>query len=124
MNNPVLFAIAACIIILIIIIVIIVLIALLYKRSSSSSGYPPDPTQTATVRIKNSCNFPLWIEARAGPNSATLPGQSNPVTELLPNGFADYNIPEEGLVGARWWAKYGCDSNGENCLIGQQVKLL
>ena len=36
-------------------------------------------------------------------------------------GYTDFTTPVEGLVGTRFWAKYGCDSNGENCLIGDQV---
>ena len=34
----------------------------------------------------------------------------------------DFNIPQEGLAGTRFWAKYGCNTMGMNCWIGDQAQ--
>jgi len=80
------------------------------------------PTQTADLRIINSCKSTLWFEARYGGAGAPLPGQSATSLQALPGSYIDYTVPDTGLPGSRFWAKYGCDSNGQNCLIGDQMQ--
>lgn len=37
----------------------------------------------------------------------------------LPVGASlGYNIPDTGADGTRFWAKYGCNNDGRDCLIG------
>jgi len=86
---------------------------------SPSSQYP---TQTADLRIINSCKTQLWFEARYGGAGAPLPGQSATSIQALPGSYVDYTIPDTGLSGTRFWAKYGCDNYGKNCLIGDQMQ--
>jgi len=34
----------------------------------------------------------------------------------------DYHIPNAGLAGTRFWAKYGCNNQGRECRIGDQMQ--
>jgi len=86
------------------------------------SPYPQFPTQTADLRIINNCKSTLWFEARYGNQGAPLPGQSATAVQALPGSYIDYTVPDTGLSGSRFWAKYGCDSNGKNCKIGDQMQ--
>jgi len=80
------------------------------------------PTQSADLRVINSCSTTLWIEARYGSAGAPLPGQSSTATQVNPGSYVDYSIPETGLPGSRFWGKYGCDGQGRNCVIGDQMQ--
>jgi len=80
------------------------------------------PTQNADLRIINNCKTTLWLEARYGNQGAPLPGQSTTAVQALPGSYVDYTVPDTGLSGSRFWAKYGCDTNGKNCLIGDQMQ--
>jgi len=82
----------------------------------------PYPKQTADLRIINSCKTTLWFEARYGNQGAPLPGQSTTALQAPPGAYIDYTIPDTGLAGSRFWAKYGCDSQGKNCAIGDQMQ--
>eukprot|EP01117_Protostelium_nocturnum_P014377 TRINITY_DN5470_c0_g2_i1.p1 TRINITY_DN5470_c0_g2~~TRINITY_DN5470_c0_g2_i1.p1 ORF type:complete len:495 (-),score=145.95 TRINITY_DN5470_c0_g2_i1:142-1626(-) len=94
------------------------------KIPSTSTYVPPKstfPSQSADLRLINNCKFPLWFEGRYGGQGAPIPGY--PVHTLAnPGGFVDYTIPATGLPGTRFWAKYGCDSNGRNCILGEQMQ--
>ncbi|CAH6419655.1 Hypothetical protein HVR_LOCUS729 [uncultured virus] len=76
--------------------------------------------QTAAFRMTNHCCEPIWVEARAGPCSSPLPGQNQTVFQVDPGSFIDFEIPSTGLAATRFWAKWGCDENGTNCLMGDQ----
>jgi len=82
----------------------------------------PQTTQTADLRIINNCKSTLWFEARYGNFGKNLPGQAKTYTRAFPGESVDYVIPAEGLEGTRFWAKYGCDNNGKNCIIGDQMQ--
>jgi len=86
---------------------------------SPNSQYP---TQNADLRIINNCKSTLWFEARYGGAGAPLPGHSATSLQALPGSYIDYTVPDTGLSGSRFWAKYGCDSNGQNCAIGDQMQ--
>jgi len=86
---------------------------------------PPAPApaaQTADLRIINSCNTTLWIEARWGSQGGALPGQLATSTPAAPGTFVEYVIPATGLEATRFWGKYGCDINGKGCKIGDQMQ--
>lgn len=36
-------------------------------------------------------------------------------------GSIEYVLPDTGVASTRFWAKFGCDSTGSNCSIGDQV---
>jgi len=72
------------------------------------------------LTINNSCAFGLWIEGRAA-GGVPIPGHSNPITYVAPGKTISFTVPDAGLASTRFWAKYGCDSNGANCLIGDQM---
>jgi len=90
--------------------------------SPTPTPYPQFPAQTADLRIINNCDTQLWFEARYGGAGAPLPGQSATSVQALPGSYIDYVIPDSGLSGTRFWAKYGCDNYGKNCLIGDQMQ--
>lgn len=106
---------------------------------------PPDNTQTADLRITNSSGMDLWFEMRGtyplttadvtcplqtgAPipfktiNGVTQTTENTQTTFLIKNGsYMDLDMPDEGIAGTRFWAKYGCDSNGTNCKIGDQMQ--
>jgi len=76
----------------------------------------------ADFTVLNSCGIPLFMEARMGGQGSPLPGQSNTVRKLPAGGKLEYNIPNEGAEGTRFWAKYGCTEDGHNCLIGDSMQ--
>jgi len=80
------------------------------------------PTQIADLRIINNCKTTLWFEGRYGGQGAPIPGEATTSRRALPGTFVDYTIPATGLGGTRFWAKYGCDANGRNCQIGDQMQ--
>lgn len=110
---------------------IIVGFVLLKNVSHYDDTNPPNtPVQTAPIRITNSCPYTLWIEARCttiNPNTGAfiagtpIPGYPTPI-KLNSMSFIDFNMPTEGLAGCKFWAKYGCDENGDNCSIGDSMQ--
>jgi len=73
------------------------------------------------MTIKNSCSFGLWAEAHCE-NNDLIPGETQQIKYMAPNGgTANYSIPAAGLASTRFWAKYGCNNVGADCLTGDQV---
>lgn len=112
--------ISGSVILALVVIIVVVVIFVLRKNSNSSLSSGGD--QEAPLRITNNWNQTLWIEARQGGNGAPIPGEINTTRRLDPGESTDYNIPKEGLVGTRFWAKWGCDQSGRNCKIGDQLQ--
>jgi len=82
----------------------------------------PSPSgQTADLRLRNNCNFTLWMEARGAGIGGLIPGETGTVSRVEPGKYRDYVIPSRGLASTRFWAKYGCDDQGRNCVIGDQM---
>ncbi len=77
------------------------------------SGGGGDNTQTARLRITNSCSYAIWIQQQ------NMPASTPSVVKIEPGLYYDYEIPEAGLASTRLWPKKGCDVNGGNCDIGQ-----
>jgi hypothetical protein len=94
------------------------------SKDSIQDGENTDTPQSADVRVKNSCAYPLWIEARQGALGQPLPGQTTSRRKVEAGAFIDYDIPAGGLAGARFWPKYGCDSTGKNCEIGDSSQYM
>ena len=44
------------------------------------------------------------------------------VVEIPSNGHFDYQIPNGGLLGTRFWAKQGCDASGYHCKLGESTQ--
>eukprot|EP01117_Protostelium_nocturnum_P014605 TRINITY_DN5571_c0_g1_i1.p1 TRINITY_DN5571_c0_g1~~TRINITY_DN5571_c0_g1_i1.p1 ORF type:complete len:405 (-),score=111.50 TRINITY_DN5571_c0_g1_i1:89-1303(-) len=72
--------------------------------------------------VINSCKDTLWIEGRQGGKGQPIPGFSGTVRRLDPGRRLSYGIPSTGLAATRFWAKWGCDSNGRNCAVGDQMQ--
>lgn len=90
---------------------------------SSSSKVIPNPPQTTPLRLTNNFDQDIWVNASAGAYSYPLPGQANTLIQIPARGYKDIPISNQGLVGARFWAQYGCDDTGKNCLFGSSVPL-
>lgn len=88
--------------------------------SSPSSPYTPPP-QTSQLRVINSAQEDIWVVATCGPCGTPFPGLATTDILVIAGGYYDFNIPNEGLVGARIFAKKGCDNQGNNCLIGDSL---
>lgn len=87
-----------------------------------SPGTTTNPvTPRADVTIVNNCKVNLFIEARMGGAGSPITGYQ-PSRSLTMGNSITYNIPDTGASGTRFWAKYGCDSNGKNCLIGDSMQ--
>ena len=91
--------------------------------TSCYNGDGPTNNQSALFRATNHMCQTLWLEARSGVCGSPLPGYNTTLFKLDPGKSFDFNIPETGLPSARFWAKYGCDETGNNCLIGDQVPI-
>ena len=90
----------------------------LLGRAHSNIEAPPPPAAAVNepgsrLRIVNGCSDPLWIANFAGaapyfPQDIKLAGGSS----------HDFDIPVEGLAATRFWPKWGCDKDGQNCKVG------
>ena len=86
---------------------------------------PPNPVPVnpsrSDVTVVNNCKVDLYVEARMDSDGRPLPGYAS--TRHLPVGQRiTYQVPDTGAVGTRFWAKYGCNTNGTNCLIGDSMQ--
>ena len=83
-----------------------------------SASWPDASSQTTRLRIKNGCDQPIWIFYLVGAGGGTLDAKNQ--KKLAKKGdFIDYNIPDQGLAGTRFWPGVACDETGNNCTIGQ-----
>lgn len=101
-------------------------IAILYDLRSGVSIIPislstlsfdlffPKHQQPTRLRITNNCYFPIWIQ-----HSNNINDPQN--IRLNYSRYHDYNIPDNGVASTMFWPKIGCDSNGNNCEIGQSI---
>ncbi len=103
-----------------IVVIIVILINNSGDNNNDNNNVIVDSTnfQLDALTIKNSCSFPIWMEGRktVGPVSGikTTPfyvgvGQSIQIP-----------APKAGEASDRFWAKWGCDDTGNNCLMGDQ----
>ena len=96
--------------------------------STPVSRVTPTPTPTGapggcatctTKRLKiiNGCTQPMWIQYHTGNGGGAL---NAPNRHMLSSqgSFIEYDIPDKGLAGVRFWPGMGCDGAGHNCTIG------
>ena len=75
----------------------------------------PAATPGVRLRITNGCDAdPLWLA-----NFAFNKPYFEQDIKLEAGKTHEFAIPDEGLAATRFWAKWGCDETGGNCLIGQ-----
>ena len=63
------------------------------------------------LTIVNKCTVPVWIQQDGMP-------ALKPVVEIAPDQSHAYPIVAKGLPSTRYWPKFGCDKDGNNCAIG------
>jgi hypothetical protein len=69
------------------------------------------------LKIINGCGQNMWIQYLNGNGGGTLPNPNHHLLSGL-NSFIEYDIPDIGIAGVRFWPSMGCDSTGNNCTIG------
>lgn len=69
------------------------------------------------LKIINGCTEPIWIQYHTGFNGGAL-NAPNRFRLPAPGSFIEYDIPDKGLAGVRFWPGMGCDAEGHNCQIG------
>jgi chitodextrinase len=83
-----------------------------------ASGGGACPTCThKRLKIINGCGQPMWIQFLNGSGGGTLNAPNRFRLGSL-NTFIEYDIPDKGIAGVRFWPGMGCDANGQNCAIG------
>lgn len=92
-----------------------------YPSSFSFVRIPKSLPQTKALRLTNSLPQDIWVVASCGPFGTPFPGMSTTDLKIPAQSYIDIDIPLEGLLSARIYPKYGCDSNGLNCEIGDSV---
>ena len=78
---------------------------------NSETEQTPDESK---MRITNGASKDIWINYQS---SAMLWPQT---LKIAAGQTADYNIPAgQEIPGTRYWPKYGCDDDGQNCTMGE-----
>ncbi len=70
------------------------------------------------LKIVNGCSEPIWIFYLVGTGGGALVAPNQHKLANL-NDYIEYDIPDKGLAGTRFWPGMGCDDTGNNCKIGQ-----
>ncbi|MEM7352144.1 MAG: hypothetical protein AAF657_15190 [Acidobacteriota bacterium] len=81
-----------------------------------TTGWPAGAEQPTSLRIKNECKYPIWIQ-----QDFKHPTNDPIVVPIAKNKTYDYHIPEAGLASTRFWAKANCNQYGYDCAIGESV---
>lgn len=74
-----------------------------------SWGGPPSLT------VKNNCLFPIWVQQDKETKLTNTPL----IQKIEVGGSFDYTVDPKGIKSNRYWPKWGCAAQGENCLWGQ-----
>jgi hypothetical protein len=78
-------------------------------------GPPPSPdNRFLWVGSDVQDDATLWIQTKG------FPGYTGPF-KLLPGQTLEFQVPPGFIVGSRVWTMEGCDSEGQNCLVGQSA---
>jgi len=81
----------------------------------SDTPYSDTPYSGPRLQFVNGCKKdPLWIAGF----SVALPVFTSDV-KLEAGQTHSVDIPDAGLPSTRFWAKWGCDASGQNCVVGQ-----
>jgi hypothetical protein len=76
-----------------------------------SYGGPPPLT------VKNNCSYTIWVQ-----QSKEHKLTDTPLVQKIEAGQSfDYAVDPKGIISTRFWPKWGCNAQGENCLWGQSV---
>jgi len=73
--------------------------------------------QSRTISFTNRCPHDVWVSPLTNNQGPSLP---QGIQKLTNGQTFSYPIPNLGW-GGRFWPKTGCDSNGQNCEVGQSV---
>jgi hypothetical protein len=69
------------------------------------------------LKIINGCGQPMWIQYLNGTGGGVLNAPNRNQLATL-NSYIEYDIPDIGIAGIRFWPGMGCDATGNNCTIG------
>lgn len=93
--------------------VLFVLCLALAACPKPSSKPDAGPVTQPLFTVKNECPYDIWVQQQ------NMPASTPAVVKLTKGASKTYDIPVVGLASTRFWAKTGCDSTGQNCLVGQ-----
>ena len=79
---------------------LLVLLTLALPACGGSGGGGGDNTQTARLRIKNSCGYTIWVQHTNDPSGI------NEVSQLTSGQYVDYTIPDAGRASDRFWHNF------------------
>ncbi len=83
------------------------------SSGGSGGGQGGGTTQTQRLMISNQCAYTIWIQQQ------NMPVGVPSVVQLASGASQEWTIPNAGVASTRFWPKKGCDTNGQNCTIGQ-----
>ncbi|MBI5582563.1 MAG: hypothetical protein HY892_01945 [Deltaproteobacteria bacterium] len=69
------------------------------------------------LTVTNACSFPIWVQQDKNHKLTDTPL----VKKIEAGQSFDYPVDPKGRISTRFWPKWGCDAQGENCLWGQSV---
>ncbi len=85
---------------------------------TNPNTFPASPAApTNVLAVYNACNADMWLATDASAFGAA-PTRAAPVKITA---GTTYQIAQTAIASGRLWAKYGCDSTGQNCIVGQEV---
>jgi hypothetical protein len=101
-----------------------VLLLVFMTPSSSPDPIPVPPTPIPpvtspdTLRLQNNSNVDMWFVVTYGQCDIPYPGRSSTDILVPSSQKVDLPVPTTGLDDVKIYFKYGCDSTGSNCNVG------
>jgi len=70
-----------------------------------------------SLTVKNHCSHNIWVQ-----QSKEHKLTDTPLIQKIEAGQSfDYAVDPKGIISTRFWPKWDCNAQGENCLWGQSV---
>ena len=70
-----------------------------------------------SLTVKNNCTFSIWVQQSKEHKLTNTPL----IQKIDASQSFDYAVDPKGIISTRFWPKWGCNAQGENCLWGQSV---
>jgi len=68
-----------------------------------------------SLTVKNSCSFAIWVQQSKEHRLIDTPL----IQKIEASQSFDYAVDPKGIISTRFWPKWGCDAQGEECTWGQ-----
>lgn len=70
-----------------------------------------------SLNVKNNCPFTIWVQQSKEHKLTDTPL----IQKIEASRSFHYAVDPKGIKSTRFWPKWGCNAQGENCLWGQSV---